>query len=141
MVYAGEEVKKLAFTDIPQHSVGPTSLTQLPPPHFIDSEGHAQAKTGHVVTSPVGPILSTPIVSVSGNDPAADLRELGNQTGDSIASRLFAPSPPVLPPFIPVSPVVGDDNHGSSTLDLSRVNVVVKHDVREPAVFRGEASD
>ena len=145
LVYAGEEVKKLAFTDIPQHSVGSTSLSQTLPPHFSDSEEHAQVKTGHVVTSPVGPISSTPIVSVSGNDPAADLRdlitELGNQIGDSIVSRLFAPSPPVLPSFVPVSPVVGGDNPGSSTLDLSRVNVVVKHDVREPAVFRGEASD
>src|SRR4029434_9734630 len=102
MMSMGEEVKKLSFTDtfgvggcIATHPVGSTPFTQTPPP--LVSVGYAHAKAGHVVTSPVGPKSSTPIVPVSGSDPLTDLRdlitELGNQIGDFPPINLFGRHP------------------------------------------------
>ncbi|XP_041926810.1 uncharacterized protein LOC121690362 [Alosa sapidissima] len=147
----GEEVKKLCFTDtlvggMATHTVGFTSFAQTPPPLISDSGRDTQVKVGHVFTFPVGPKSSTPIVSTNSNDPTAELCDLitvlGNQIGDSIASWLFATPQSVSPSSNAVSLVLGDrHDHTSSTLDLTKVNVIVKPDVREPAVFRGEESD
>lgn len=152
----GGEVKKLTFTDtlgaggnMDTHPVGSTFVIQTPQPHISDGEGNLPAQACEVGTSTVGPTSSTPILPPSNNDPSAELRdlitELGNRIGDSIASRLFTTTQPISPLCDPVSPVVTDRHEQSSnisgTLDLSKVNVVVKPDVREPAVFRGEGSD
>lgn len=152
----GEEVKKLSFSDIlgvggdmDTHPVGSTFYPQTPHPYNSDGEGHMPVKVGEAVTPAVGPTSSTPILPSSSNDPTAELRdlitELGNRIGDSIASRLFTTTQPISPTRDTVSPVVADrHDHPSSisnTLDLTKVNVVVKLDVCEPAVFRGEESD
>lgn len=149
----GGEVKQLAFTDalganntMTTHPVGSTYVIPTPQPHVSDGEGDLTAQAG---MSTGGPTSSTPISPPSGNDPSAELRdlitELGNRIGDSIASRLLTTTQPLSPSCDPAPPVATDRNEQSSnisgTLDLTKVNVVVKPDVREPAVFRGEGTD
>lgn len=150
----GGEVKKLTFTDtlgadnaMHTHPEGSTFVVHTSQPHS-DGEGDSP-QSCEVGTPTVGPTSSTPVLPACGNDPSAELRdliaELGNRIGDSIASRLFSTTQPISPPSGPVSPVVADKHEQSSniigTLDLTKVNVVVRPDVREPAVFRGEGSD
>lgn len=92
---------------------------------------------------PVQPISSTP--NAADIDTLGQLRnllgELGTQIGDSVVSRIFAnqalaptgnPPSPLSPP--PLEPV-------HSTLDMSKMNIVVKTDVKEPAMYRGDGTD
>lgn len=68
--------------------------------------------------------------------------ELGNQIGDSIVSRLLTSQNSLLPDS---SPSVEQQLSGSiplsTSLDLSKLNLIVKTDIREPQMFRGDGSD
>lgn len=68
-----------------------------------------------------------------------------NEIGYSIASELLTTVQPTPPSCDPVTPVVTDRNEQSSnlsgTLDLTKVNLVVKQDVCERVMFRGEGTD
>lgn len=153
--HTGEGVKKLFSTDtlgvgnpIVTHPVGPIS-TPTTPPVIGNSGGDTLGMTNTIVTPSVGPTSSTPNVPppTSSNDTTAQLRdlisELGNQIGDSIVSRLFvSQTGSTSPPSNPVTPVVTDRRDLSNNiLDLTKVNVVVKSDAREPAMFRGDGSE
>lgn len=88
------------------------------------------------------PQFSTPISS--NEDTTQQLRdligELGSQIGESIASRLLAsqsPFTPNQPPSAkPVKAEVSD-----TTIDLSKVNLVVRSDIKEPPMYRGDGDD
>lgn len=87
---------------------------------------------------PVGPTTSTPNnASDNVTQQLWDLiGEIGSQIGDSIATRLLASQSPVTP-FNPVSP----SEPPSTGRALSRASLIVKSDVREPPMFRGDATD
>lgn len=91
------------------HSSEPISSRQTEPPLIIDSGMGTQVKAGNVVTSPVRPKSSTPIVPTSSSDPTSELHnlinELGQQIGNSIGSQLFTTTQAVLPSSDSFSPV------------------------------------
>lgn len=94
-------------------------------------------------TPAVKPRCSTP--AATNSDTLEQLRgllgELGTQIGESVVSHIWAsqiptpvrssPLPTTLPPLEPLP----------STLDMSRLNVVVKQDAKEPPMFRGDGTD
>lgn len=94
-------------------------------------------------TPVVKPKTSTPATTDSNTlEQIRDLLgELGTQIGDSVVNRLLTsqtttvirgPPPPSPLPLLDPSP---------PTLDTSRLNVVVKTDAKEPAVYRGDGTD
>ncbi|KAL6491554.1 hypothetical protein MHYP_G00018990 [Metynnis hypsauchen] len=94
---------------------------------------------------PAEPMSSTPSAS---NDNTTQqllelIGELGTQIGDSIVNRLLASQSPVIQTHSLSSQSSGTPRAepSSTTLDLSRLNVVVKSDVKEPPMFRGDGSD
>lgn len=94
------------------------------------------------IDHPVGPTASTP--SNDDGNVTRQLRdlicELGSQIGDSIASRLLASNnaniSTIPPPASSARP-----GHSNAGLSLSNVNLVVKSDVKEPPMFRGDGTD
>lgn len=99
----------------------------------------------------VQPVTSTPNAFPASNemDTTQQLRDmieqLGHQIGDSIATRLLASqdsdtTPSNLTPASGTSFKKSDSTHVPS-FDLTKVNVVVKSDVREPPIFRGDGSE
>lgn len=93
-------------------------------------------------TPVVKPMSSTPVAR--NEDTTQQLRELigelGSQIGDSIVSRLLASQTP-LTPQQSHSPEPVRVEALSSTIDLTKVNLVVKADVKEPPMFRGDGTD
>ncbi|XP_026121145.1 uncharacterized protein LOC113100767 [Carassius auratus] len=68
------------------------------------------------------------------------LEELGSQIGDSILDRLLADrSASALGHRTAPEPVKSDP--ASTTLDLSRLNLIVRSDNRSPPIFRGDGTD
>ncbi|KAI2654682.1 Gag-Pol polyprotein [Labeo rohita] len=91
---------------------------------------------------PVGPSASTP--SNVHDNVAEQLRdligELGSQIGDSIVSRLLASQNPVTPSTsVPSNAVAPEPSNASRS--LTNVSLIVKPDVREPPMFRGDGTD
>lgn len=66
--------------------------------------------------------------------------ELGTQIGESIASRLLSSQVPLAPnQTAPAeSPKVKSPD---TTLDLSKVNLVVRQDIKDPPMYRGDDAD
>lgn len=88
---------------------------------------------------PLGPQFSTPLV-----DTTQQLRdligELGSQIGESIASRLLASQFPLTSTQMP--PATQAKNEApETTLDLSRMSLVVRSDIKEPPMFHGDGED
>lgn len=93
-------------------------------------------------TPPLEPLYSTPAANTE--NTTQQLRdligELGSQIGESIASCLLASQLPFTsqqPPSTKPARVETQD----TTIDLSKVSLVVKPDVREPPVYRGDGKD
>ncbi|KAL1276818.1 hypothetical protein QQF64_036441 [Cirrhinus molitorella] len=85
------------------------------------------------------PACSTP--SDSNNNVTQQLRELigelGNQIGDSIVSRLLASQNAASP-----SPTTASGLHRSEpSIESSKVGFIVRSDIKEPPMFRGDESD
>ncbi|KAL1255089.1 hypothetical protein QQF64_013150 [Cirrhinus molitorella] len=67
------------------------------------------------------------------------IEELGSQIGDSILDRLLADRSPSLEHH--TNPSAVKSELASTTLDLSRLNLIVRSDNREPPIFRGDGTD
>lgn len=68
--------------------------------------------------------------------------ELGSQIGDSIVTRLLTNQTSALPGSAPSSEQQPSRTMPPSpNLDLSKLNLIVKADIKEPQVFRGDGSD
>lgn len=91
---------------------------------------------------PLEPQFSTPAVNNENNtQQLRDLiGELGSQIGESIASRLLA-SQPLLTPKQGPSVKSGRTEAPDTTIDLSKMSLIVRSDVREPPMFRGDDND
>lgn len=83
------------------------------------------------------PQFSTPVVDTA-QQLCDFISELGSQIGESIASRLLASQSPLTSPPVPSSKQATKE---ISTIDLSKLNLVVKSDIKEPPVFRGDGED
>ena len=69
------------------------------------------------------------------------LGELGTQIGDSVVSRILS-NQTLSPTKSPPPPVaLSLSGPPPSTLDTSQLNIVVKTDAREPAMYRGDGTD
>lgn len=91
---------------------------------------------------PVGPTASTP--NNADDNVAQQLRdligELGSQIGDSIVNRLLVSQTPVATSNpVTVNRVVPEST--SAGHSLANVSLIVKPDIREPPMFRGDDSD
>lgn len=93
-------------------------------------------------TPPREPQFSTPVVSdESTTQQLRDLiGELGSQIGESIASRLLASQPSLIPTESPSAKSVRVEAP-DTTFDLSKVSLVVRSDVKEPPMYRGDGED
>ena len=91
---------------------------------------------------PFEPKFSTPIVS--NEDTTQQLRELigelGSQIGESIATRLLASQPSFTPNQSHSTKSVKVDTPDTS-IDFSKVSLVVRSDIKEPPMFRGDSDD
>lgn len=94
-------------------------------------------------TPKVNPRSSTP--STINNNSLEQLRdllgELGTQIGEAVVSRIMGNqtlSPTTSPPLLIAPLSLGPP---PSTLDMSRLNVVVKTDAKEPVMYRGDGTD
>lgn len=89
------------------------------------------------------PTTSTPADSENITRQLRDLiGELGSQIGDSIVSRLLtSQNPPITNPVPSSEQQPTRTMPLSTTLDLSKLNLVVKADIKEPQMFRGDCSD
>lgn len=68
--------------------------------------------------------------------------ELGSQIGDSIVTRLLTNQTSALPDFTSLSEQQPSRTMPlSQSLDLSKLNLIVKADIKEPQMFRGDGSD
>ncbi|KAK9962862.1 hypothetical protein ABG768_006101 [Culter alburnus] len=68
--------------------------------------------------------------------------ELGSQIGDSIVTRLLTNQTSVSPGSVPLFEQQPSSTMPLSTsLDLSKLNLIVKADIKEPQMFRGDGSD
>lgn len=67
------------------------------------------------------------------------LEELGSQIGDSIMDRLLADRSSSL--GRQTTPEPAKTEQASTTLDLSRLNLIVRSDNRGPPIFRGDSTD
>lgn len=67
------------------------------------------------------------------------LEELGSQIGDSILDRLLADRNPHV--VHKADPSAVKSELASTTLDLSKLNLVVRSDKRAPPIFRGDGTD
>lgn len=107
-------------------------------------------ESDHITENPpLEPQFSTPISS-NENTPQ-QLRdligELGSQIGESIASRLLASQPPLTPrqpPLTPSQPPSAKPVRAEvsdTTIDLSKVSLVVRSDIKAPPMYRGDGDD
>lgn len=90
----------------------------------------------------IGPTASTP--SNANDNIAQQLRELigelGSQIGDSIVTRLLTSQSPVTPSSsVPFSAVAPEPSNAGR--NLTNVSLIVKPDVKEPPMFRGDGTD
>ncbi|XP_051757200.1 uncharacterized protein LOC127516500 isoform X2 [Ctenopharyngodon idella] len=68
--------------------------------------------------------------------------ELGSQIGDSIVTRLLTNQTSASPGSVPSFEQQPSSTMPMSTsLDLSKLNLIVKADIKEPQMFRGDGSD
>lgn len=68
--------------------------------------------------------------------------ELGSQIGDSIVTRLLTNQASILPDPAPSSEQLPSMTMPlSPNLDLSKLNLIVKADIKDPQMFRGDGSD
>ncbi|KAL7870568.1 hypothetical protein SRHO_G00080650 [Serrasalmus rhombeus] len=91
---------------------------------------------------PAMPTCSTP--RDNNSDVTQQLRELigelGSQIGETIASRILANQSPVT--TTPLAPPCNRETESlNNSLDLSKMSVVVRSDIKEPPMFRGDDSD
>ncbi|XP_054649004.1 uncharacterized protein LOC129190385 [Dunckerocampus dactyliophorus] len=88
------------------------------------------------------PQFSTPVVS--GENTTQQLRdfigELGMQIGESIASRLLTNQQQATPKQ-PSCDAANITTMSDQAIDLSKVSLIVRSDIREPPMFRGEGDD
>lgn len=89
---------------------------------------------------PVGSTTSTP----SSDNVTQQLRELicelGSQIGDSIATRLMdGQSPVTTPSSVPFNTIAPEPSNAGR--NLTNVSLIVKPDVKEPPMFRGDGTD
>lgn len=91
---------------------------------------------------PLEPQFSTPVVS--NENTTQQLRdligELGSQIGESIASRLLA-SQPLLTPRQPPSAKSARVEAPNTTIDFSKVSLVVRPDIKEPPMYCGDGDN
>lgn len=98
------------------------------------------SQMGEKVNSGASSFTPTPINDDSRLQITELLEELGSQIGDSILDRLLADrSPSVL--GHQTTPKTVKSELASTTLDLSRLNLIVRSDKREPPIFRGDGTD
>ncbi|KAL7881029.1 hypothetical protein SRHO_G00032830 [Serrasalmus rhombeus] len=91
---------------------------------------------------PAMPTCSTP--RDNNSDVTQQLRELigelVSQIGETIASRILANQSPVT--TTPLAPPCNRETESlNNSLDLSKMSVVVRSDIKEPPMFRGDDSD
>lgn len=92
-------------------------------------------------TLPPEPQFSTPITSDSTTRQLRDpIGELGSQIGESIASCLLASQSPLTQVQSPPAQSVKAEAP-ETTIDLSKVSLIVRPDVKEPPMYRGDGED
>lgn len=115
----------------------PDSLTQV---------SHNMMNSDRLLESddvpPLEPQFSTPVAN---NENAMQqlrdlIGELGTQIGESVASRLLASQSQLASEQPPVTRSVKTEASGAA-VDLSRVSLIVRPDIKEPPLYRGDGDD
>lgn len=108
---------------------------------MLTSEEHFEPN-GFNDTPPLEPLFSTPAtITENTTQQLRDLiGELGSQIGESIASRLLASQLPVTTQQSPSANPARAETQ-DTTIDLSKMSLVVKPDFREPPMYRGDGED
>lgn len=92
-------------------------------------------------TIPPDPQFSTPVTNDSTAQQLRDLiGELGSQIGESIASRLLASQSPLTTVQSPPTHSVKAEAP-ETMIDLSKVSLIVRPDIKEPPMYRGDGDD
>ncbi|XP_016313611.1 uncharacterized protein LOC107666701 [Sinocyclocheilus anshuiensis] len=106
----------------------------------IDDVKFSLSQMGEKVNYGASSFTPAPINDDSHLQVTELLEELGSQIGDSILDRLLADrSPSAL--GHQTAPETVKSELASTTLDLSRLNLIVRSDSMEPPIFRGDGTD
>ena len=69
------------------------------------------------------------------------ITELGKHIGDAVTARLMSDRDVGTPAFAPDAYNCSGRQSQSTTVDMSQLNVVLKSEVKDPPMFRGDGTD
>ncbi|XP_023199712.1 uncharacterized protein LOC111610319 [Xiphophorus maculatus] len=107
----------------------------------VIDEGSSEAE-GIFEIPPLEPQFSTPVTN--NENTMQQLRdligEIGSQIGEAITSRLLHSGSHPTPEKSPPSQCVQNET-SNTVIDLTKMSLVVKPDIREPPIYRGDGDD